>query len=81
MKIFFTTAILVAALVAPAAMGQRIDERKERQKARVKEGKGIGRTDQEKVRPDQGPAARPEPADPGRPQGRRRTDGGRAPED
>ena len=44
MKSFLTMAVLVAALVAPAVMGQgqRIDERKERQKARVKEGKESG---------------------------------------
>lgn len=42
MKSFLTMAVLVVALAAPAAMGQRIDERKERQKARVKEGKESG---------------------------------------
>lgn len=42
MKSFMTTVVLLGALAAPAAMGQRIEERKERQKARIKEGKESG---------------------------------------
>lgn len=38
MKNFFAVAVLVSALAAPAALGQRIENRKERQKARVAEG-------------------------------------------
>lgn len=38
MKNFFAIAILVSALAAPAALGQRIENRKERQKARIAEG-------------------------------------------
>lgn len=38
MKTYFAIALLVSALAAPAALGQRIENRKERQKARVAEG-------------------------------------------
>jgi len=38
MRNFFAIAILVSALAAPAALGQRIENRKERQKARIAEG-------------------------------------------
>lgn len=38
MKTILIFAGLMVTVVAPAAMGQRIEERKERQKARIKEG-------------------------------------------
>lgn len=42
MKKLLGSAILVITLIAPSAAGQRIEERKERQKARVEEGRKSG---------------------------------------
>ena len=42
MKNFFTTAAAIIALAAPAVMGQRIENRKDEQKARIEEGKKSG---------------------------------------
>lgn len=42
MKNLLTAGLLVVALAAPAAMGQRVENRKDRQKARVEEGKKSG---------------------------------------
>jgi chromatin segregation and condensation protein Rec8/ScpA/Scc1 (kleisin family) len=42
MKRILTTGLVVIALAAPGAFGQRIENRKERQKARVEEGEKSG---------------------------------------
>ena len=42
MKKTLLTALVLVTLVAPAGMAQRIEERKDRQKARVEEGKATG---------------------------------------
>ena len=42
MKNFLTIALVVIALTAPVATGQRIENRKDRQEARVEEGKKTG---------------------------------------
>jgi len=42
MKSFLTTALVAAALTAPMVIGQRIENRKDKQEARVEEGKKSG---------------------------------------
>jgi len=42
MKNFLTTALVVVALTAPAALSQRVENRKDRQEARVEAGKKTG---------------------------------------